>query len=44
LHDGALPAGVHTFTFDASGLPSGTYVVRATGATGQQTRTVTLAK
>lgn len=44
LHEGALPAGVHPFTFDASGLPSGTYVVRATGATGQQTRTVTLAK
>jgi choice-of-anchor B domain-containing protein len=44
LHEGPLPAGVHPFTFDASGLPSGTYVLRAVGATGQQTRTVTLAK
>jgi choice-of-anchor B domain-containing protein len=44
LHEGALPAGTHALTFDAAGLPSGTYVLRAVGPTSQQTRTVTLVK
>jgi hypothetical protein len=28
LADGAYTAGVHKLTFDASGLPSGTYIYR----------------
>ena len=44
LQDGALPAGVHPLTFEATGLPSGTYLVRAIGTMTVQTRFVTLAK
>jgi len=29
LHDGLLPIGEHTFTFDATQLPSGNYYIRA---------------
>jgi hypothetical protein len=28
LHRGALPAGRHTFAWDATGVPSGVYFVR----------------
>ncbi|MEM1044033.1 MAG: T9SS type A sorting domain-containing protein [Bacteroidota bacterium] len=31
LHDGSLPVGEHALTLDAAALPSGLYVVRATG-------------
>ncbi|HLA64666.1 MAG TPA: PQQ-binding-like beta-propeller repeat protein [Rhodothermales bacterium] len=31
LHDGALAAGTHAFSLDASALPPGVYVLRATG-------------
>ena len=44
LHQGPLPAGTHRLTFDAAGLPSGTYVVHARTATTRQIRTVTLVK
>ena len=44
LAHGDLGVGVHQLTFEASGLPSGTYLVRAVGATTVQTRFVTLAK
>jgi len=43
LHDGPLAAGPeHRFTFYAAGLPSGLYVVRASGEGFTQTRRVTL--
>ena len=44
LQEGALPVGAHQLTFEATGLPSGTYLVRAMGTTTVQTRFVTLAK
>jgi photosystem II stability/assembly factor-like uncharacterized protein len=44
LHDGALVAGSHRFTFDAAGLPSGVYVLRAAGETVVATQRVTLAR
>lgn len=31
LHEGPLPAGAHTLTFEAEDLPGGTYFVRANG-------------
>lgn len=43
LHDGPLTAGPeHRFTFHAANLPSGLYVVRASGEGFTQTRRVTL--
>lgn len=45
LHDGPLAGGAeHRFTFAARGLPSGLYVVRATGAGFSQARRVTLSR
>ena len=44
LHDGMLSAGVHALTFEATGLPSGTYLVKAAGPSAVQTQIVTLAK
>ena len=45
LHDGPLTAGVeHRFTFAASNLPSGLYVVRAIGSEFSQTRRVMLSR
>ncbi|MFQ5570181.1 MAG: choice-of-anchor B family protein [Rhodothermales bacterium] len=44
LLQGTLPTGSHHLTFEASDLPSGTYMVRAVGATTTHTRLVTLAK
>ena len=41
LHEGVLPAGPQAFVFDASGLPGGTYFVRATGETFSATETLT---
>ncbi|HYE96556.1 MAG TPA: T9SS type A sorting domain-containing protein [Rubricoccaceae bacterium] len=42
LHDGVLPSGVHTLRFDAGDLPSGLYLLRATGDAGGITRRATL--
>ncbi|MEM1128156.1 MAG: choice-of-anchor B family protein [Bacteroidota bacterium] len=42
LHDGLLGVGVHAYTFDATGRPSGVYWIRAEGATLQQTRSIVL--
>ncbi|MEM1042337.1 MAG: T9SS type A sorting domain-containing protein [Bacteroidota bacterium] len=44
LHDGPLAAAEHHFTFHASALPAGVYVVRATGEGFAETRRVTLAR
>ena len=44
LQDRALPVGEHRLTFEATGLPSGTYLVRAVVPATVQTRFVTLAK
>ena len=45
LHDGPLASGAeHHFTFHAADLPSGLYVVRATGDGFTETRRVTLAR
>jgi hypothetical protein len=45
LHDGPLAAGPeHRFTFHAATLPSGLYVVRASGEGFTQTRRVTLSR
>ncbi len=44
LHEGLLPVGTHALRFDAAGLSSGTYFVRATGAHTQQLRAVSLLK
>ncbi|MEM1270026.1 MAG: choice-of-anchor Q domain-containing protein [Bacteroidota bacterium] len=43
LHDGTLPAQeTRTFRFNAENLPSGTYLIRATGASFAATRVATL--
>ena len=45
LHEGVLEAGrEHRFTFEAGGLASGVYLLRATGETFVQTRRATLLK
>ena len=44
LLDGELEAGTHRVRFEASGLPSGVYLVRAVTAEGAQTRSVTLVR
>ncbi|MDX1548784.1 MAG: choice-of-anchor B family protein [Rhodothermales bacterium] len=44
LHDGPLAAAPHTFTLDAEGLPSGTYLLRIEGAAFTETRVLTLAR
>ena len=45
LHDGTLNAGtIHQFQIDGSNLPSGVYVVRATGEHFTDVRQVTLTK
>ncbi len=44
LHDGPLPAGTHRLAFDARGLASGAYFVRATGPAGDATQRVTIAR
>lgn len=45
LHDGPLTAEVeHRFTFASGGLPSGLYVVRATGGGFAEARRVTLSR
>ena len=44
LHEGALAAGTHRLALDASGLPSGLYLVRAIGEAGSVHRPVTLLK
>jgi len=45
LHDGRLTANqAHHFTFEASGMPSGTYFYRALGETFAETRTMVLQK
>jgi len=43
LHDGPLPAGASRLPLDASALPAGIYVVRATTAGGSLSRRVTVA-
>ncbi len=42
LVDGTVEAGQHEATFDAAGLPSGTYLVRLETGTAVQTQRVTL--
>lgn len=44
LHDGNLLAGTYTLHFEAEGLPSGLYMVRAHGAGKQQTQMVTVVR
>lgn len=44
LHEGALQTGTHQFTFEAAGLPSGTYLIRAKGASFNLSRQATLLK
>lgn len=44
LHDGEWTAGRHALSFEAIGLPSGTYLVHAEGETFRATRRVTLVK
>ena len=44
LHEGALSASTHTFSFEASTLPAGVYLVRAVGENFAQTRQVTLVR
>lgn len=45
LHDGILAGQTaHTFTFDAAGQPSGTYLIQVAGETFHQNRMVTLLK
>src|SRR5690606_3838446 len=45
LYEGALEGGVsHPFTFEAGSLPSGLYIVRATGETFAASQKVTLLK
>jgi hypothetical protein len=42
LHAGALSAGHHAFQFDGTGLPAGTYFLRATVDDGAVTSPVVL--
>ncbi len=44
LVDQPLPAGTHQVTFDATGLPSGTYLYRLRTNTAELTRPMTLVK
>ena len=44
LHDGSLAAGTHTFALDATGLPAGVYVVRATAGASAVTGQLTLVR
>ena len=45
LHDGRLAAEqTHTFTFEASNIPSGIYLIRVTGEQFSATQRVTLLK
>ncbi|MFQ5572217.1 MAG: choice-of-anchor B family protein [Rhodothermales bacterium] len=44
LHEGVLPPGTHSLMFEASGLPGGAYIIRATGAGGTRSRFVMRAK
>ena len=44
LHEGLLPAGEHALSVDASGLPSGVYVVGAQGEGFSAGRRVTVAR
>ena len=44
LHRGPLAAGTHRLVFDATGLPSGVYLVRAEGQSASWTQTVTLVR
>jgi hypothetical protein len=44
LAEGVLAAGSHTLALDASALPAGVYVVRATGGTSTAVRRLTVAR
>jgi hypothetical protein len=44
LVDGAMPAGSHSVTFDASGLASGVYLVRLEADGMVRTRSISLIK
>lgn len=44
IHTGVLVAGTHPFTFNAGGLPSGPYMIRAQGHLASQMHPVTLVK
>jgi hypothetical protein len=45
IQDGILSAGIsHQFTFDASSLPSGAYLVRVQGEEFLQSRRISLVK
>ena len=44
LHNGLLTSGQHTFTFDGAGLPSGVYILRASGDGFVETQHINLLK
>lgn len=44
LHDGLLAAGRHEISFDADGLPGGTYFIRAVGNHDVANRAISLLK
>ena len=44
LVDGRLPAGYQRVQWDASGLPSGTYLYRLTAGPFSKTKAITLLK
>ncbi|HYE94802.1 MAG TPA: T9SS type A sorting domain-containing protein [Rubricoccaceae bacterium] len=44
LHDGRMEAGTHAFALDGGALPSGLYLLRATGETVSVTRSAVLLK